>query len=71
MFLKELLPQTKNKTNMKVKVFVHHAFENVEEVMNEWIKDCSVKIHHVTQSQSEKQGKFVFVLSVFYEPCDD
>lgn len=67
MSLKELQAQTGNRTAMKVKMFVNHAFETVENELNEWLAKEAYKVCHVTQSQSEKQGRFVFVVSVFYE----
>jgi hypothetical protein len=67
MYLKELLPQTETETTMKVKMFVRHSLEDVESRVNEWMEQNNVRISHVAQSQCEKQGKFVFVLSVFYE----
>jgi hypothetical protein len=52
---------------MKVKLFIHHTLEGVEEQVNQWLSHREVSICHITQSQSEKAGKFVFVLSIFYE----
>ena len=69
MYLKELLPLTRSKTPVKVKVFVHHSMDGVEKELNQWMEHNGIRICHVTQSQSEKQGKFVFVISVFYELC--
>jgi hypothetical protein len=67
MSLNALRPVTENKTPLKVKMFVSHALEGVEECINEWLAQEAAKICHVTQSQSERQGKFVFVIAVFYE----
>jgi hypothetical protein len=53
---------------MKVKLFIHHNVEEVEKAFNEWMEKHSVQVCHITQSQSEKQGRFVFVLSVFFQP---
>jgi hypothetical protein len=51
---------------MMVKTFVADHPETAEKKVNEWLNRNRVKLHHVGQSQSEKGGKFVFVLSLFY-----
>jgi len=50
-----------------MKMFVHNSPEGVEEEVNHWISANGVDICHVVQSQSEKQGRFVFVISLFYK----
>ena len=67
MSLSKLQLQTEAKVVMKVKMFVRHSLEDLEKEVNEWIERQEIRIGHVTQSQCEKQGKFVFVISVFYE----
>ena len=52
---------------MQMKMFVHKDPHQAEYELNEWLKVHDVKLHHVVQSQSENQGKFLFVVSVFYE----
>ena len=47
-------------------MFVHHSIDGVEKEVNEWLEQQTVTVCHITQSQSEKQGRFVFVISVFY-----
>lgn len=70
MFLNELQLLPKTKDLMKVKLFVSHALETIEQDINKWLAQDGIKVHHVTQSQSEKQGKFVFVVSFFYATSD-
>ena len=48
-------------------MFIHHSLEEVERLVNEWLGSAPGHVHHVVQSQSEKGGKFYFVLSVIYE----
>ncbi len=67
MYLKELAPLTENKTSMKVKMFIRHTLDDIENEVNDWLENQTFRIYHITQSQCEKQGKFVFVMSVFYE----
>jgi hypothetical protein len=52
---------------LQVKMFVHADPRQAEKAVANWLKEHPVCIHHVAQSQSEKGGHFVFVLSVFYE----
>ena len=51
---------------MEVKMFVHNSFNVAEKTINEWLAEQNIKVYHVTQSQCERQGRFVFVISVFY-----
>jgi hypothetical protein len=52
---------------MKVKLFVRHSLEELEQELGEWMEHQDIRICHVAQSQCEKQGRFVFVLSLFYQ----
>jgi hypothetical protein len=67
MFLNVSQPKTEISTVMKVKIFISHSLDEVENEVNEWMDQSYIRIRHVTQSQCEKQGKFVFVISLFYE----
>ena len=51
---------------MKVKVFIFKNPELAEEHLSTWLETNSVAIHHISQSQSEKNGAFLLILSVFY-----
>ena len=68
MFLKESEPVTGKA--MKVKMFVHGSPGEAEKELGHWMEQHPVRIRHITQSQSEKQGRFVFVMTVFYEALD-
>ena len=48
-------------------MFVSSDSMTVEKNVNDWLEENHVSVHHIGQSQSEKNGKFVFTLSVFYE----
>lgn len=51
---------------MEVKMFVCNHPMAAEKEVSEWLAQNPVTITHITQSQSEKGGAFVFVLSLFY-----
>ena len=53
---------------LKVKTFISDHPETVEEKVNEWLQQNNVAVHHIGQSQSERNGRFVFVISLFYAP---
>ena len=53
-------------TALHVKMFIHTDPAEAEKSVSIWLKQNDVAIDHITQSQSEKNGKFVFVLTVFY-----
>lgn len=66
MYLKPSPPQLLDNAALQVKLFVHHSLDGIEQSINSWLRQQQVAICHITQSQSEKQGRFVFVLSVWY-----
>jgi hypothetical protein len=51
---------------IQMKTFIDHDPVIVENRINDWLASHNVRISHVGQSQSEKSGRFVFVVSVFY-----
>jgi hypothetical protein len=55
---------------MEVKMFIDSNPESAERKLNEWLSAEQIKISHITQSQSERNGNFVFVISVFYTRTD-
>lgn len=55
---------------MEVKMFVTENPANAEAQVNEWLRSNPAKVHHVAQSQSEKNGRFVFVMSIYYTSID-
>ena len=48
------------------KMFMHSDPETAIKQVNEWLSCTDVNIQHICQSQSEKGGRFIFVISVFY-----
>lgn len=71
MYLNRLQPTTEAKTMIRLKMFVRHSLDQLEEEVNEWIEQENIMVRHVTQSQCEKQGRFVFVMSLFYEASEN
>jgi hypothetical protein len=51
---------------MEVKMFVCNNPASAEKEVAQWLAQNPVTITHITQSQSERGGAFVFVLSLFY-----
>jgi hypothetical protein len=51
-------------------MFVYSQPKDAEKAVNQWLKENDVTIHHIAQSQSEKNGSFVFVITLFYLPND-
>jgi hypothetical protein len=51
---------------VQVKMFVHNNPKDAEKAIAQWLKENDVTIHHIAQSQSEKGGSFVFVITLFY-----
>ena len=55
---------------VQVKMFIHNHPKDAEHAIGQWLKENDVTIHHIAQSQSEKNGSFVFVIRLFYVPND-
>jgi hypothetical protein len=51
---------------LDVKIFVHRETGEAEKALSLWLQQNQVHIHHVGQSQSEKNGSFVFTITLFY-----
>jgi hypothetical protein len=60
---KEILMDT---PAVQVKMFIHNQPKDAEKSIGHWLNENDVTIHHIAQSQSEKGGSFIFVLTVFY-----
>ena len=54
---------------LKVKMFESHDAQLVQQDVNEWLHQNKVSVQHVGQSQCERNGKFLFIISIFY--CQD
>ena len=53
-------------SGVQIKMFVHNNPNDAEKAITQWLKENNVTIHHIAQSQSEKNGSFVFVITLFY-----
>jgi hypothetical protein len=51
---------------VEVKMFVYDNPKEAEKAIAQWLKENDVMIHHIAQSQSEKGGSFVFVITLFF-----
>lgn len=59
-----------NSSALEVKMFEYNQPKEAEKAVSQWLKENDVTIHHIVQSQSEKNGSFVFVITLFYMPND-
>ena len=57
-------------SSLEVKMFVNNRPIDAEKQVSQWLKENDLTIHHIAQSQSEKNGSFVFVITLFYIPND-
>lgn len=55
---------------IQVKMFVHNNPKDAEAAVSQWLKENDVAVDHIAQSQSERGGSFVFVMTIFYERND-
>jgi hypothetical protein len=59
-------PYLTDSDSTQVKMFVHNNPKDAEKAVSQWLSENDVTIQQVTQSQSEKGGHFVFVITLFY-----
>ena len=55
-----------SKNALEIKMFIHNDPKEAEKAVSFWLNQNNINIHHITQSQCEKGGNLVFVLSLFY-----
>jgi hypothetical protein len=51
----------------EVKLFISTDPEKVQGDIGDWLNENKVRIQHIGQSQSERNGRFVFIISLFYQ----
>lgn len=54
----------------KLKLFVFNDLNDAEREINQWLQEQRVEIKEIVQSQSEKNGRFMFVTSIYYQPME-
>ncbi|MGE5521907.1 MAG: hypothetical protein ACM3VS_18435 [Candidatus Dadabacteria bacterium] len=54
----------------EMKIFIDKDPNAVEGSVNKWLKENRVSIQHFGQSQSERNGNFVFIITVLYTPAE-
>jgi hypothetical protein len=57
----------KDHASMQVKMLTAASVELVEKELNHWLSLNNVTVQHVGQSQCERNGNLLIVLSVFYK----
>ena len=66
------MPVIRTATATKVKLFILSHPEAAEEKLQEWLQTHQdIEIDHITQSQSERNGRFLFIVSIFYRTQSD
>lgn len=51
---------------MQVKIFSGNNIQDAEMQVNEWLAINNWNVHYIGQSQCERNGSLLFVISVFY-----
>jgi hypothetical protein len=54
--------------SMQLRMFVSNDPKEAEKNISQWLSQNDVHVRHITQSQSEKGGHFVLIVSLYYEP---
>ena len=58
-------------SSLKMKIFSAQDIQQAETEMNLWLSVNHVLIQQICQSQCERNGKLLLVISVFYSPIND
>jgi len=51
---------------MEVKMFLFNDAAEAEENINNWLKNNTVKVQHISQSHCERNGRLLFIVSIYY-----
>jgi hypothetical protein len=51
---------------LRMKIFLSNDPKNTEQEVNAWLDRHSFYVHHIVQSQCERNGKLMLLVSVFY-----
>ena len=66
------MPVIRTAAATKVKLFILSSPEAAEEKLQEWFQaHQDIEIDHIGQSQSERNGRFLFIISIFYRSLTD
>jgi hypothetical protein len=66
------MPVIRTSAATKVKLFILSSPEAAEEKLQEWLQTQeNIEIDHICQSQSERNGRFLFIVSIFYRTAND
>jgi hypothetical protein len=58
-------------SSIKMKIFSGSDFNQTESEVNTWLSQNAIRIDHICQSQCERNGKLLFLVSVFFTPLND
>ena len=58
-------------SSIKMKIFSGSDFNQTETEVNLWLSQTAMRIEHICQSQCERNGKLLLLVSVFYTPLND
>ena len=58
--------ERKSFASMEVKIFSGNDLSSTETELNYWLKKNQVSVHHIGQSQCERNGNLLVAISVFY-----
>jgi hypothetical protein len=56
---------------VKMKIFSGSDFIQAESEINDWLSKHSVRVEQICQSQCERNGKLLLLVSIFYTPLRD
>ena len=66
------MPVIRTAATTKVKLFILSNPESAEDKLQEWLQTKhDIEIDHIVQSQSERNGRFLFIVSIFYRFISD
>ena len=58
-------------SSIKMKIFSGSDFNHTESEVNAWLSQSAIRIEHICQSQCERNGKLLLLVSVFFTLLND
>ena len=56
---------------LQMKIFSGNDYLETETQINDWLGNHPIRIEHICQSQCERNGKLLFLVSVFFKLMND
>ena len=68
---KGFIADRKIAASVKAKMFAGNNFEQIEKAVNDWLNRQNIIVQHIGQSQCERNGNLLLLITIFYNSVQD